>query len=549
MPPGVRTATAVAASIGGAVATFLTTTAHKAHNQPINADSTAFQRHYSVRDFPAPTHQLINNFWFPHFPPTTFPANEVPFHHLGVGGANNFFNFGLPPNHNDDDEDAGDDFTEFDVTSSAAAALGTTLFHHGYRRAISLQEAVRRSRRILERHREEIGDPGLVVGVSIDGEVVWTEGLGWADFENRVACHADTVMRIASIGKAISMTIIAKLWEEGKLDLDKPVQEYVPEFPLKEFDGQPVTITCRQLVSHLSGIRHYSKTKKPDNDDKAKLLLPGAKTTLTETEKAAAVARPAYNEFNESEYYLQKPFKSTLESVGLFKDDPLLNKPDEEFLYTTHGWTLLSAVIESVTKRKLTDVLKDLFRDLNMTNTFLDEHEPSNYRRSKSGCLRNAPFVDNSYKWAGGGLLSTAGDLLKFAHLLLSSYQHTKEPSPGYLKSSTLKALWSLVDKTKKDEYADKGYGMGWMVVPERTVGAFCLRQPHIVYHTAERSEPAPCWPSFPGSVTRTGMDPAAPPPEGIVVTTFANLEQAALYKKSIEIAQIFDQVERGGAC
>lgn len=55
----------------------------------------------------------------------------------------------------------------------------------------------------------------------------------------------------------------------------------------------------------------------------------------------------------------------------------------EEFLYSTHGWTLLCAVIEAASKRKLTDCLKDLFRDLGMQNTFLDEHEPIVYNRSR----------------------------------------------------------------------------------------------------------------------------------------------------------------------
>lgn len=47
-------------------------------------------------------------------------------------------------------------------------------------------------------------------------------------------------MRIASISKSITMAAVAKLWEQGKLDLDKPVQHYVPEFPSKTFDGKPV---------------------------------------------------------------------------------------------------------------------------------------------------------------------------------------------------------------------------------------------------------------------------------------------------------------------
>ena len=51
----------------------------------------------------------------------------------------------------------------------------------------------------------------------------------------------------------------ARLWEEGKLDLDAPVQKYVPSFPEKTFNGKKVTITSRHLLSHLGGIRHYEK--------------------------------------------------------------------------------------------------------------------------------------------------------------------------------------------------------------------------------------------------------------------------------------------------
>lgn len=69
-------------------------------------------------------------------------------------------------------------------------------------------------------------------------------GFGYADLENRVPCTRDTVMRIASISKPITMAAIAKMWENGKIDLDKPVQYYLPSFPEKEVDGEKV---CRLL--------------------------------------------------------------------------------------------------------------------------------------------------------------------------------------------------------------------------------------------------------------------------------------------------------------
>jgi serine beta-lactamase-like protein LACTB len=72
-------------------------------------------------------------------------------------------------------------------------------------------------------------------------------GLGMADVENRVPCHPGTVMRIASISKSMTMAVVAKLWQDGKLDLDKPVQFYVPSFPKKTFNKEEVSTTVNVL--------------------------------------------------------------------------------------------------------------------------------------------------------------------------------------------------------------------------------------------------------------------------------------------------------------
>jgi hypothetical protein len=54
------------------------------------------------------------------------------------------------------------------------------------------------------------------------------------------------------------------------------------------------------------------------------------------------------------------------------------------------------------------------------------------YRKSKAGCLQNVPYVDNSWKWAGGGFLSTVGDLLRFGNAMMYSYQWRSELVGGY---------------------------------------------------------------------------------------------------------------------
>ena len=105
----------------------------------------------------------------------------------------------------------------------------------------------------------EQGIPGAVVCVTVDGREVWSEGIGYADLENDVACSPHTVMRIASISKCLTAVAAMQLWEDGLLDLDAPVQSYVPEFPIKTYEEKEVKITSRQLLCHTAGIRHYMK--------------------------------------------------------------------------------------------------------------------------------------------------------------------------------------------------------------------------------------------------------------------------------------------------
>lgn len=195
-------------------------------------------------------------------------------------------------------------------------------------------------------------------------------GLGYADLENRVPCSPETLLRIASISKPLTSAAAARLCEEGKLDLDVPVQKYVPEFPKKKFDGEDVsrlnkmphsssfssisshahlffqvTITPRMLLSHLSGIRHYEKDaqKVKEKKEKSKRLLkaPIAKKedvknspvsnnkpgTEQDTDNKKATETRKKKEFEHEEYYLKDKFESVIQGLDLFKDDPLIFKP------------------------------------------------------------------------------------------------------------------------------------------------------------------------------------------------------------------------------
>ena len=95
--------------------------------------------------------------------------------------------------------------------------------------------------------------PGLSVAVAFRHQLLYSNGFGSADLEHRVPVTDRTVFRTASIAKPITATALMQLVEQGRVDLDAPIQKYCPAFPVK-----PWPITPRLILGHLAGIRHYT---------------------------------------------------------------------------------------------------------------------------------------------------------------------------------------------------------------------------------------------------------------------------------------------------
>ena len=85
--------------------------------------------------------------------------------------------------------------------------------------------------------------PGLSVAVVTDRKLRWSNGYGLADLENYVPAKAATVYRLGSISKTITAVAVMHLAEQGKLNLDAPIQTYCPAFPQKQWP-----VTARQLL-------------------------------------------------------------------------------------------------------------------------------------------------------------------------------------------------------------------------------------------------------------------------------------------------------------
>lgn len=151
---------------------------------------------------------------------------------------------------------------------------------------------------------------------------------------------------------------------------------------------------------------------------------------------------------DEKEFLSNVPYATVTDALAMFKDDELVAEPGTKFRYTTHGFTLVSAVLEKVSGKEFKKLVEDLTFQLGMGHTILDTnnrivpHRASYYKRNKKHMLENCPEVDNSYKWAGGGLLSNVTDLLIFANAMLFSHQAGAASANAFINSDVIRQLW-----------------------------------------------------------------------------------------------------------
>ncbi|MBF2718223.1 serine hydrolase domain-containing protein [Agrobacterium vitis] len=96
---------------------------------------------------------------------------------------------------------------------------------------------------------------GAVVRVALDGEIIWSRAAGLADREAGTAMRTDAIFRLASVSKLFTAATALALVSQGKLDLDRPITEWLPAFT-PTFEGRPALITSRHLLSHSAGLSY-----------------------------------------------------------------------------------------------------------------------------------------------------------------------------------------------------------------------------------------------------------------------------------------------------
>jgi len=197
-------------------------------------------------------------------------------------------------------------------------------------------------------------------------------------------------------------------------------------------------------------------------------------------------------------------------------------------------------------KQTFTDLIQDLVvKQLGLRHTKLEYSHELVSNRSRYYCRRNlkeglsnVAYVDLSYKWAGGGMLSNVNDLLIFANTLLQCRQ-TKfidsKSNNQLLKSETIREMWSPIAATKKKNIF---YGLGWMIVKEQSSSVNESIIPAHIYHSG-------------GAVGATSIVLIIPcsnncsnPRCGICIAILTNLQSAGdIYQTALDIALLFRQI------
>lgn len=298
-------------------------------------------------------------------------------------------------------------------------------------------EAVKQAQQLVRARMVEQNLPGLSIAVGVAGDIVWTEGFGWANLETREPVTPDNRFRIGHVSKALTSAGVGLLREQGRLDLDAEIQTYVPPFPRKEW---PVTL--RQLMGHVAGVHHYRDTEWGDKP-------------RVHCERAS-------------------------DGVKSFANDPLLFEPETQYRYSTYGWVLVSAAVEAAANEPFATFMQaQVFAPLGMADTVSESAtEPipnrvtSYFRRLERETTSN---VDYSCFAGGGAFHSTPSDLVRFGFAMSSG---------TLLQPTTVSLLQSRQPLRSGDETA---YGLGWMLDTAELAG----KPTPVVGHSSRTMEGA----------------------------------------------------------
>lgn len=260
--------------------------------------------------------------------------------------------------------------------------------------------------------------PSMAVAVVQHGKIVWEEGFGWADVENRIPATPATVYTLASVGKSITATAVMVLAARGALRLDDPARKHLRSRQGKAARDRRATI--RQLLTMRGGVGHMWRHHWLDESG---------------------------------------PVLSNADVVEAFGGECL--PPGTGYHYSNLSYGVLQEVVESVSRKPFAEFLAaEVFGPLGMTGASLRaprEPGPNDARSYETGGIKALPYW-YSDPVAGAGYRASVHDLALFAML------HLKEPGsarPGGLTDAAIDELHRPA--------AGFPYGCGWASIDDES--------------------------------------------------------------------------------
>jgi CubicO group peptidase (beta-lactamase class C family) len=259
------------------------------------------------------------------------------------------------------------------------------------------------------------GVPALSIALVDDQQLVWAEGFGVADRERRVRATPETVYQIGSITKVLNALVVMQLVEQGRMDLDRPITEYLPEFSMHTRWPQAAPITPRALLCHHAGLPTY--------------LLKGFFSN-----------------------------RSLTELLHELRDEHLAFEPHTVFNYSNLGSNLLGLAVERLTGLPYAEaVQRTLLAPLGMHNTGVT---PDGARLAR-GYVHDVPVDPTPVRdIPAGGLCSNVLDL---ARLMRGVFAGGTLDGRKVLDKNLLAATF---EPQYPDRPLDFGqhFGLGWML-------------------------------------------------------------------------------------
>lgn len=267
--------------------------------------------------------------------------------------------------------------------------------------------------------------PGGVVLVSHDGRVLLHRAYGMADIELDVPMRQDSVLLTGSVSKQFTAVAVLQLVQSGLLSLDDDIRDHVPE--LETHDR---TVTIRQLLTHTGGVPNFV-----DRDD------------------FDALSRQPHE---------------PAQLVALSRGMPMVSEPGTAFHYSDSGYIALGVLVERISGMPYGRYVRErLAAPHGLAGTRYGDDGAIVPGRARGytfedGEWRNAAHIDMSVPHAAGGIVSTAGDLLRWYQALAGG---------GIVERPLLLQAWTPATLADGENV---GYGHGWKLCPfedERTRG------------------------------------------------------------------------------